>query len=190
MDENAVIARKTVGWQPPSGDVAGGAGSLHNTLPEVYLHPGQNYVAADPVVLKMVLGSCAGVFLFDRTLGIGGAAHFMLPCQLEGPPSARYGNVAIAGLLDRFRALGSRRASIHASVFGGAGMLQALKDLNGPRIGQIGRRNVEIAFEILERESIAIVEKNVLGNQARKVSMVSNTGEIALEFVSNADGNR
>lgn len=190
MSENTLMARKTPAWETPVAGLAGRTVTPPATLPEVYLHPGQSLVASEPALLRMILGSCAGVFLFDRFNGIGGAAHFMLPLRGEGPLHPRYGDVAIAGLLERFRTFGSRHANIQARIFGGAGMLQALENLSGPRIGQIGRRNIEIAIELLERESILIIEKSVFGNQARKVSMVSNTGEAAIEFVSNDDGNR
>jgi chemotaxis protein CheD len=190
MTENTLTARKTLVWEAPAAEFSGRTIPPAPVLPEIYLHPGQCHVAPEPAVLKMILGSCAGVFLFDRFGGVGGAAHFMLPHRGEGPPHPRYGDVAIAGLLEGFRAHGSRPANIQARIFGGAGMLQALEGLSGPRIGQIGRRNIEVAIELLERASILIVEKSVFGNQARKVSMVSNTGEAALEFVSNDNGNR
>lgn len=190
MTENTLTARKTPVWEAPAAEFANGTATPPAMLPEIYLHPGQSHVAPDPAVLKMILGSCAGVFLFDRLSGVGGAAHFMLPLRGEGPMHPRYGDVAIAGLLEGFRSFGSRNSNIQARIFGGAGMLQALEGLSGPRIGQIGRRNIEVAIELLERESILITEKSVFGNQARKVSMVSNTGEAVLEFVSNDDGNR
>jgi chemotaxis protein CheD len=159
-------------------------------LPEIYLHPGENHVADSPAIIKMILGSCAGVFLFDPALGIGGATHFMLPRHGDAPPSPRYGDIALPGLLGGILTLGSNPRNLQARVFGGAAMLQALENLRGSRIGQIGRRNIEIAFEILERESVTVVEEDVFGNQGRKVSMVSNTGEITLEIVSNTDGDR
>lgn len=190
MGENILIAPKTVAGVAAMSELVGPAVDFQTKLPEVYLHPGQSHVASSPVALKMILGSCAGVFLFDPNLEIGGATHFMLPCHGEGDPSPRYGDVALKGLLDRFHLLGSFRRDLQAKIFGGAGMLQALQGLSGSRIGQIGRRNIEIAYEILGRESVAIVEKSVFGSQGRKVSMASNTGEIALQFVSNADGNR
>jgi chemotaxis protein CheD len=188
MDENFLTIRKAALLQPPACPPAGGPGALTIALPEVFLHPGQNHVAPNPAILKMILGSCAGVFLFDSKLWIGGATHFMLPCSGEGPASSRYGDVALAELLESFRTFGCNHRNIEARIFGGACMVQAFEKL-GSRIGQIGRRNIEIACKILERESIAIVEKDVFGNQARKVSMISNTGETALEFVRNARGN-
>jgi len=157
--------------------------------PETYLHPGQSHVAVNPVVLKMILGSCAGVFLFNPILAISGATHFMLPRHEAGQPSPRYGDVAIAGLLEKFLALGSKPQNIQAKVFGGASMLVALRDVQGAHFGHIGQRNVETALDILAQASIPVVEKNVFGNRGRKVSMVSDTGQIAHEFVSASDGN-
>lgn len=189
MNENPLTVHSIVASKVPVSKFAARVGAVQTTLLEVYLHPGQHHVAAKPTNLKMILGSCAGVFLFDSTLEIGGATHFMLPFHGEGSPSPRYGDVALAGLLEEFLAMGSCRRNMQAKIFGGASMLQALQDLSA-RIGQIGRRNVEIAFEILGRESITVVEKCVFGNRARTVSMVSNTGEIKIEFVSRADGNQ
>jgi chemotaxis protein CheD len=156
-------------------------------LPEVYLHPGQSHVATSPVMLKMILGSCAGVFFFDPVLSVGGATHFMLPRHGAGVSSPRYGDIAIAELLEKIRALGSRR--IEARVFGGASILSALRGLQGNRAGLIGPRNVDTALEILAQERIPVTEKNVLGDHGRKVSMVSDTGETTFEFVRAAYGN-
>ncbi|HWZ44963.1 MAG TPA: chemotaxis protein CheD [Candidatus Saccharimonadales bacterium] len=190
MSENALSAQRSSVWQAPDREFVIRAESPEAAPPEVYLHPGENYVADSPVVLKMILGSCAGVFLFDPILAIGGATHYMLPRHGDAPPSPRYGDAAMARLLERFRTLGSNLRNVQAKVFGGAAMLQALENLRGSRIGQIGVRNIETAFEILERESIPIAQKDVFGNQGRKVSMVSNTGKITLEIVSSADGDR
>ena len=125
--------------------------------------------------------------MFDPVLRIGGATHFMLPFHGEGQSSPRYGDIAIAELLGKFRALGSQRRNIQARIFGGACVLQALQSIQGS-IGHIGQKNVEIAVDILGREGVDIIEKNVYGNRGRKVSMISHTGEIKLGFVSNADG--
>jgi chemotaxis protein CheD len=90
-------------------------------------------------------------------------------------------------LLERFRALGSHHYNVQARIFGGACVLQALQNIQGS-LGQIGKRNVEVAVDILERQNVGIIEKNVFGNRGRKVAMVSHTGEIKLAFLSNADG--
>jgi len=141
-------------------------------------------------VLKMILGSCAGVFLFDPRLAIGGATHFMLPRHGGGHASARYGDVAIPDLLGRFRVLGSNFRNVEARVFGGGSMLSALRAMPGNQMGHIGQRNVEIAEEILDGASIRLVERDVFGSRGRMVTMLSSTGDIRLEFISQADGHR
>jgi chemotaxis protein CheD len=184
--ENPLIASIAAG-KPPLPGFNCVPEAEPTTLLQVYLHPGQTHVASSPTNLKMILGSCAGVFLFDATLRIGGATHFMLPSHGEGQPSPRYGDVAVVELLGRFRALGSEHRNIQARIFGGACVLQALQNIQGS-IGHIGQRNVEIAVDILGREGVEIIDKNVFGNRGRKVSMISDTGEIKIGFVSNADG--
>jgi chemotaxis protein CheD len=187
VSENPLIASITVAGKLPLSGFKGVPEAEPTPLLQVYLHPGQTYVASSPTDLRMILGSCAGVFLFDAVLKIGGATHFMLPFHGAGQPTPRYGDVAIVELLGRFRALGSRRRNIQARIFGGACVLQALQNIQGS-IGHIGQKNVEIAVDILGREGVEIIQKNVFGNRGRKVSMTSDTGEIKLGFVSNADG--
>ena len=69
-------------------------------------------------------------------------------------------------------------------------MLSALRNMPGSQMGHIGQRNVEIAIEILAGEAIRVVDRDVLGNLGRMVSMVSNTGEISVALLRQADGNR
>ena len=159
-------------------------------LPQIFLHAGQHYVATSPTLLKMILGSCAGVFLFDPILAIGGATHYMLPHHGSGHASARYGDIAIPDLMGRLLRLGSDRRNLKAKLFGGGSMLSALREMPGSHVGHIGQRNVDVANELLAEASIPIVEHNTLGNRGRSVGMVSNTGEITLEFISQADGHR
>ena len=181
MSNNPVVVRR--GFEVENEQPA-------HALAEIYLHPGQQYIATAPTLLKMILGSCAGVFLFDRQLAIGGATHFMLPRHGTGPATPRYGDVAVSDLVRRFSALGSDRKNLQARIFGGGSMLSALRNMPGSQMGHIGQRNVEIAIEILAGEAIRIVDRDVLGNLGRMVSMVSNTGEISVSLLRQADGNR
>jgi len=159
-----------------------------DSLEVIYLHPGHVQVSAAPVILKMLLGSCVGLFLFDPVLGVGGATHFMLPTwRGEGRPSERYGDVAIAQLFSKLKSLGSETKNVKAKMYGGACVLNAFSRTNG---GHIGQKNVDLCNEILRRESIEIVDQNVLGKSGRRVSMVSHTGKIVHEFVGTQNGTR
>ena len=164
------------------------AGPLVNGPPlkEVYLHPGQMYVSEQPAQISMILGSCAGVCLYDRRQAIGGATHYILPnWDGSGQPSPRYGDVAMDALLQQLRALGSQPANIEARVFGGACMFQAFR-APGRNDDHIGSRNVEVAVNALTRLGIAIIAKDTGGENGRKIKMHSSTGLVTVSLIRNS----
>lgn len=153
---------------------------------EMYLHPGQTYISAEPVQISMILGSCAGVCLYDRRQAIGGATHYMLP-QWEGPgsPSTRYGDVALDVLLKQFQIHGSNPSDLEAKVFGGACMFQAFRAENGSE-DHIGSRNINMAIQVFSRLGIVIAARDTGGENGRKIKMQSDTGSVALSVIRNA----
>jgi chemotaxis protein CheD len=164
------------------------AGSPVNGLPleEVYVHPGQMYVSEQPAQISMILGSCAGVCLYDRRQFIGGATHYILPTwDGSGQPSPRYGDVAMDALLQQLRAFGSRPNHLEARVFGGACMFQAFR-APGASEDHIGSRNVEVAVAALTRLAITIVAKDTGGENGRKIKMHSGTGLVTVSLIRNS----
>lgn len=153
---------------------------------ELYLHPGQTYISEEPVQISMILGSCAGVCLYDRRQAIGGATHYMLP-QWEGPgsPSTRYGDVALDVLLKQFQIHGSNLKDLEAKVFGGACMFQAFRAENGSE-DHIGSRNINMAIQIFSRLGIVIAARDTGGENGRKIKMQSDTGSVALAVIRNS----
>ncbi len=164
------------------------AGCLMNGLPlkEVYLHPGQMYLSQEPAQISMILGSCAGVFLYDRLRSIGGATHYILP-EWDGswPPSPRYGDVATEALVKGLGSLGSQPGHLEAMVFGGACMFQAFR-VPGKSEDHIGSRNIEVAVKVLARLGIAIVTKDSGGENGRKLKMHSGTGAVTVSLIRNS----
>jgi chemotaxis protein CheD len=163
-------------------------GEVTKTLPykEIYLHPGQTYISAEPVRISMILGSCAGVCLYDRRQTIGGATHYMLP-QWEGPgvPSTRYGDIALNALLKQFQAHGSGPHDLEAKVFGGACMFEAFRAENGGE-GHIGSRNVQLAIQTFLRLGIVIAARDTGGENGRKISMQSDNGSVSVSVIRNS----
>lgn len=153
---------------------------------EIYLHPGQTYISAEPVQISMILGSCAGVCLYDRCQAIGGATHYMLP-QWDGPgaPSTRYGDVALDVLLKQFQAHGSGPKDLEARVFGGACMFQAFRAQNGGE-DHIGSRNIHMALQTFLQLGIVIAAKDTGGENGRKIKMQSDTGSVAVSMIRNS----
>ena len=153
---------------------------------ELYLHPGQTYISTEPVQISMILGSCAGVCLYDRRQAIGGATHYMLP-QWEGPgsPSTRYGDVALDLMLKQFQIHGSKPNDLEAKVFGGACMFQAFRAEDGSE-DHIGSRNINMALQTFLRFGIVIAARDTGGENGRKIKMQSDTGSVAVSVIRNS----
>jgi chemotaxis protein CheD len=138
-----------------------------------YVHPGQVIVAAEPVLLSTILGSCVAVCLWDWRRGLGGMNHFLLARQqARAGASPRYGDTAMRLLLTRVLALGSSAADLQAKVFGGASVLPAL-DASG---GRLGGANVELAKHVLEAHGIPVVASDVGGRAARHLVFQTDDG--------------
>src|SRR3989338_11179058 len=97
--------------------------------------PGEYYVTSRDMLLVTVLGSCVSACIRDRTTGIGGMNHFMLPHggQDENSPlstSARYGSYAMEVLINQLLKLGAKRNNLEAKVFGGGNVLRGFTGAN------------------------------------------------------------
>jgi len=137
------------------------------------LYPGQLFASGEPSVVITILGSCVAVCLFDAELGIGGMNHFMLPNSVgSAQVSPRFGAVACPRLIEQMIALGSERRSLVAKVFGGACVLESLRD----SAEHLGLKNVAVARAILERERIPIVAQETGGAHGRKLVFVTDSG--------------
>jgi chemotaxis protein CheD len=136
------------------------------SLPSVYLHPGQLFVAATPAAVTTILGSCVAVCVWDGVLGIGGINHYLLPTGLRTASTGlRYGNVAIELLLDKLLRAGVRYPHLRAKVFGGACVLDAMRG----KENHLGGKNVDIARKLLAEAGIPVVASDVGGDRGRKL---------------------
>jgi chemotaxis protein CheD len=158
------------------------AGVLEKSeIKHIYLHPGMTYASREPASLSFIVGSCVAVCAYDHRLSIGGATHYLLP-KSEGRPSTRSGDVAILLLLHELRQAGSQDGDLRAEIYGGARLLTGSQPGSAP---QVGERNAQLALETLSGESIAIARIETGGNLGRKVTMRTDTGEIAFRIIGN-----
>lgn len=133
----------------------------------VYLHPGQTYATQSPRQITTIVGSCVAVLLWSSRFRIGGATHYLLPeWDREGEPSARYGDIALAGLLKQMLDLGASVSDLRACVYGGASVLESLQKFSGG----LGDKNVEVAREWLRKyPQIQLFEDHTGGKHGRKI---------------------
>lgn len=135
-----------------------------------YLYPGTLFAHREPHLVTTVLGSCVSVCLWDQTARVGGINHYLLPLwNGEGLPTPKYGNIAIAKLIEKVQALGAGSKLI-AKVFGGASMWEKTDGLLA-----VGQRNIELAIEMLDQQRIPVISRDLGGPVGRKI--IFNTGD-------------
>lgn len=145
-----------------------------------FIHSGQLFVAARPSYIHTVLGSCVAVCLYDSKTQISGMNHYLLPLwNNEGLQSPKYGNIAIPKLIESMESVGCQRRDIIAKVFGGASP-NDMKHNNENMM--IGKRNFQIAVDILAQYRIQMVANDIGGTRGRKIVMDSQSGKIKLTY--------
>jgi chemotaxis protein CheD len=143
----------------------------------VHLHPGSVYASAQGAAVSAVLGSCVAVCLFDAASGVGGMSHYLLPRGARSASAARFGEVAVAQLLEKVVAKGAVKSQLCAKVFGGAWMNSGLR----PTALHLGRQNVELAHEVLSAEGILVVGEDTGGERARRLVFHTDDGSALVE---------
>ena len=152
-----------------------------SSLPNHMLYPADIFVQKKPYLVTTVLGSCISVCLHDSVLGYGAINHYILP-RWNGHDLAtmKYGNMAIIRILEELLMLGSKYENIVSKVYGGAEILTGM-----PTNFNIGKRNTEIAFEILDEFKIPIICTDIGGNRGRKINFNTYTGEVKFDLIRN-----
>lgn len=149
----------------------------HAVSPKTYyLFPGTLFAPREPYLVTTVLGSCVAVCLWDPLARLGGINHFQLPLwNGEELPTPKYGNIAIAQLIEKLLELGCGKARLVAKVFGGSS-LWAVADC--PR--SVGERNIELAWHQLAEQGIPVVGSDVGGTAGRKIILDTNSGKVLM----------
>lgn len=161
------------------------------TPSQVFLKPGEIYFAERPTLISTLLGSCVAVTMFCPGLRTGAICHGLLPaCKGKKPcerlefcrEGVRYVDCSIMRMLGWFMEYGITREEIDVKVFGGSDILSA------PEIKtetSVGRQNIAVAFEVIEKEMLSVSAVDVGGLQGRKILFSSNTGEVFLKRLRN-----
>lgn len=141
-------------------------------------------VASAPVSIRTLLGSCAGVVLYDRLARLGGVAHIVLPSSRGSTDHpGKYADTAIPALIDDMeRAAGRRlRGRLTAKLFGGASMFQGGTSID------IGRSNQVAVEEALAGLGVAVVARDMGGETGRRLTFSTVTGIVSVKIPGGAD---
>ncbi len=146
--------------------------------------PGEYYVTRRDMLLVTTLGSCVAACIRDKTNGIGGMNHFMLPENAQeqggwGAASTRYGTYAMEMLINQLLKLGARRDNLEAKLFGGGAVIKNMSATN------VGERNAKFGLEYLKTEGIPMISKDLLDIYPRKVYYFPHTGRVLVKKLRN-----
>ncbi len=142
-----------------------------------------NVVKSPDVLVTYALGSCVGICLLDKSSGIGGMAHIMLPSSKESRNASenlrRYADTGIAELVNMMTRKGANISNMTAKIAGGAQMFQTqMKSFN------IGERNVESVKNVLKKYGIKIIAEDTGSNYGRTVFFYAQNGIMQVKSVT------
>jgi chemotaxis protein CheD len=155
---------------PPSDD----------TAPlDVFLPPGVVHCTAVPSRVTTILGSCVAVCLWDKVRRVGGINHYILPYRRDDRPSPRFGDIAIARLVEEMRQLGCNLSSMRAKIFGGAAVLPFASGGD-----PVGEQNVRVAIERLREHGIPVVAQRTGGRTGLLIRLFTESGDVLVRRVA------
>jgi two-component system chemotaxis response regulator CheB len=130
----------------------------------VFILPGEYFISKQPHLISTLLGSCVAVCLYHPVHKFGGMNHYMLPTSPNKERSGKYGDYAIAVLLQFMERTLGNLSGLQAIVSGGAKVIDTIS--HGQQIGQ---RNIEMAREILRKKGVPIIKENLGGTVGLKL---------------------
>jgi len=151
-------------------------------MPQIYLQPGEMFLAHEPTIIETILGSCVGVTFWNQRTQVGALCHAMLPLCPVGQAKTirledgrRYVDFCIHDLARQFEQQGIQQCEIEVKLFGGSDMLQVVESSSRP---SIGRQNREIALDILEAEGYSVVASSLGEGFGRKIKFNTENGDV------------
>lgn len=130
---------------------------------------GEMVVSSDPneELVALGLGSCIGLAIVDRTAGVAGLAHIVLPESNDRVDQVgKFADTAVPELIARMREAGAVERRFEAAVVGGARMFEMSGGLD------IGARNEAAVRAGLAKARITVKETRTGGSSGRTLKIV------------------
>jgi chemotaxis protein CheD len=129
---------------------------------------GEMVVSSDPneELVALGLGSCIGLAVVDRTAGVAGLAHIVLPESNDrGEPVGKFADTAVPALIAKMCRAGAVERRFETAIAGGARMFEMSGGLD------IGSRNESAVRAALARERITVKAAKTGGNTGRTLKV-------------------
>jgi chemotaxis protein CheD len=134
-------------------------------------------------LITVGLGSCVGIAIYDKSAGIGGLAHIMLPDSSQFNKitnQIKFADLAIPILVEDMIKKGAKLRNMNAKIAGGASMFNfSDKSI----IMDIGSRNGIAVKKALKILTIPIVSEDIGGNKGRTLIFDTANGILSIRTV-------
>ena len=141
------------------------------------LMPGQMHIGQQVASLRTLLGSCVAITLWHPQRRIGGMCHFLLPKRQRRPgepPDGRYGDEAVAAMVQSLKALRTSPEQYVAHLYGGADTMSGVSAAKF----NIGERNIEQGWTLIDRYGFLLDGVDVGEDIPRMVSLSLADGQV------------
>lgn len=149
-------------------------------LIDIFLQPGEFFVADADYQIRTMLGSCVSITLWHPPTRIGAMSHFLLPERTLADTDvsaldARYGDEALTLMLDELERSGIRATQCQGKIFGGGNMFPKQSRASAKLIGH---KNGEAARALLLKHGIPIISESLFGVGHRQIIFNVSNGDV------------
>lgn len=144
---------------------------------------GEQAISRNPedILVAYGLGSCVGVIMIDPVSKVSGLLHAVLPKATDGFKDSSYKpskfvESGIEQLLADLIHKGAMKSRLIVHLVGGANMLM----LSGVGSFDIGNRNLEAAYAVLNRLNMQVTSADVGGHLGRTVRIYVADGRVTI----------
>lgn len=142
--------------------------SLEKTVQEKKVGIAEYQITFPPgKLVALGLGSCVGVVLIDRVIGVSGMIHIMLPESRQfshNDNPFKYADTGIPLLLEEVLKKGANKKNLFAKLAGGAQMFNTRE---GSTLLNIGEKNIDRSRQVLNELGIRITGEDTGGRVGR-----------------------
>ncbi len=153
--------------------------------PLFILYPGDYHATSEDCLLGTIAGSCVVICLYDKSQGIAGMGHFIIPGAMgtDGiikDDIARNGIVSIEYLMGEIVKLGGDRRYLKAKIFG-AGYLGYEVD----EAIRLSNSNIQFIHEYFTIEKIYVERSDLGGDFRRRIYFSVKDGTVYRQILKN-----
>jgi chemotaxis protein CheD len=153
---------------------------LVTSLPIVFVKQGECHFSRHPELVITILGSCLSVIMYNIEHRFSALTHCLMPSQHmyndDDGNDYKYVDTSVKQMLAIFDKQKIPRHKISIKIFGGAEQLSNDKKRTQP----VGKQNIIMALNILDKEGLNVISMDVGGTKGRKIYFSSHTGEVLL----------